>query len=139
MTFMPLDQTAAAFYNLALQFILTAALAYAVILARMGQTQRHCLVTRLAFTAQIISILAMMSPAMEGILEPGRPNGLFRVEVLAHHGLGLAAVLLCIYVNLVFLRRIKARLPARQAMQAAAACWMASLLLGFHIYLLMYS
>lgn len=124
--------------NLALQLILTAALAYALILAMKGQSQRHCLATRLAFAAQILSILAMMSPAMESILEPGRPNGLFQAEVLAHHALGLAAVLLWVYINLVFLRRIRARLPAKQAMQAAAACWMASLALGFHIYWRMY-
>jgi len=46
----------------------------------------------------------MMSPAMGQIPEPGRPNGLFRAEVLLHHRLGLAVILLLIYINhLVYL------------------------------------
>ena len=35
--------------NLALQLILTAALAYALLLAMKGQFEKHCLATRLAF------------------------------------------------------------------------------------------
>ena len=85
---------------------------------------------RLAVLAQIAAILALMSPAMGPILEPGRPNDLFRAEVLVHHGLGLAVVLLWAYINLVFLGRIKARLPPRRAMQAAAGFWAASLIYG---------
>ncbi len=125
-------------YNLAMQIILAAALAYAIFLARSGQPERHCLLLRLAFAAQVLFILAVMSPAMSGILEPGRPASLFSVEVLAHHAIGLVAVLLWIYINLVFLRRIRARLPVNLAMRAAAACWAASLVLGLHICLRMY-
>jgi len=118
--------------------ILAAALAFAVFLAKKKNFQRHCLVLRLAVTAQILAILALMSPAMGPILEPGRPNGLFQAEVLLHHGLGLAVVLLWIYINLVYLGRLQARLALRRAMQAAAGFWVASLIVGFHIYLKLY-
>ena len=118
--------------------ILAAALGFAVFLAKKKNYQKHCLILRLAVTAQIMIILVLMSPAMGPILAPGRPNGLFQAEVLLHHGLGLAVVLLWIYINLVYLGRLKARLALRWAMQAAAVLWVASLILGFHIYLKLY-
>jgi hypothetical protein len=124
--------------NLILQLILTAALAFAVFLAKKKNFQKHCLVLRLTVTAQILAILALMSPAMGKILEPGQPNGLFQAEVLLHHGLGLAVVLLWIYINLVYLGRLQARFAPRRAMQAAAGLWVACLILGFHVYLKLY-
>ncbi|MBN1235312.1 MAG: hypothetical protein JW999_04595 [Methanotrichaceae archaeon] len=135
---MPLDYQTLVASNLVLQSILTLALVFAVFLAKKKNFQKHCLVLRLAVTAQILAILALMSPAMGHILEPGRPDGLFRAEVLVHHGLGLVVVLLWIYINLVYLRRWKARIPPKRAMQAAAGLWVASLVMGFHIYLKLY-
>ena len=135
---MPLDYEMLVAANIVLQLVLTAALVFAVFLAKKKNFQKHCLVLRLAVLAQIAAILALMSPAMGPILEPGRPNDLFRAEVLVHHGLGLAVVLLWAYINLVFLGRIKARLPPRRAMQAATGFWAASLIMGFHIYLILY-
>jgi len=122
-------------YNLILQLILVAALGYAVFLAKKKSFQRHCLVLRIAVLAQILAVLALMSPAMANILGPGRSGGLFQAEVLVHHSLGLAVVLLWIYINLVYLGRLQARLALRLAMQAAAGLWVVSLILGFHIYL----
>jgi len=135
---MPLDYQTLVASNLILQLILAAALALAVFLAKKKSFQRHCLVLRLAVMAQILAILALMSPAMVQILEPGRPNGIFQAEVLLHHALGLAVVLLWIYINLVYLGRLKARLATRRAMQVAAGFWVASFILGFHIYLKLY-
>ena len=135
---MPLDYQTLVASNLILQLILAAALALAVFLAKKKSFQRHCLVLRLAVMAQILAILALMSPAMVQILEPGRPNGIFQAEVLLHHAMGLAVVLLWIYVNLVYLGRLQARLAPRRAMQAAAGLWVASFILGFHIYLKLY-
>ncbi len=135
---MPLDYQTLVASNLILQLILAAALGFAVFLAKKKNFQKHCLVLRLAVTAQIMIVLALMSPAMALILVPGRPNGLFQAEVLLHHGLGLAVVLLWIYINLVYLGRLKDRLATRRAMQAAAGLWVASLILGFHIYLKLY-
>lgn len=124
--------------NLALQLVLVAALGFAVFLAKRRSFQRHCFVLRLAVLAQIVSIMAMMSPAMVGILEPGRPNGLFQAEVLLHHILGLAVILLWIYINLVFLGRLKARIAIKRAMQATAGIWVVSFILGLHIHLRLY-
>ncbi|MDD4651012.1 MAG: hypothetical protein PHQ34_02165 [Methanothrix sp.] len=124
--------------NLVLQLVLVAALGFAVFLAKRRSFQRHCLVLRLAVVAQIVSIIAMMSPSMVRILEPGQPNALFRAEVLLHHGLGLAVILLWIYINLVFLGKLKARIATRRAMQAAAGIWVVSFILGLHIYLRLY-
>ncbi len=135
---MQLDYQTIVSLNLALQLILVAALGVAVFLAKRKRFQRHCLVLRLAVAAQILAILALMSPVMGAILEPGRPNGLFQAEVLLHHSLGLVVVLLWIYINLVYLGRLRARLAPRWAMQAAAGLWVASLILGFHIYLKLY-
>jgi hypothetical protein len=135
---MPLDYQTLVASNLILQLILAAALGFAVFLAKKKNYLKHCLVLRLAVTAQILAVLALMSPAMVQILVPGRPNGLFQAEVLLHHSLGLAVVLLWIYINLVYLGRLKARLALRRAMQAAAGLWVASLILGFHIYLRLY-
>jgi len=121
--------------NIALQLILGTALVFAIFLTKKKNFQKHCLVLRLAVIAQILAILALMSPAMGQILEPGRPDGFFRAEVLVHHALGLAVVLLWTYINLAYLRRWKARIPPKRAMQAAASFWVASIILGFHIYL----
>lgn len=135
---MHLDYQTLVTSNLILQLILAAALAIAIFLAKKKDFPRHCLVLRLAVLAQILAVLALMSPAMVQILEPGRPNGLFRAEVLLHHGLGLAVVLLWIYINLVYLGRLRARLAPRRAMQAAAGLWAASFIFGLHIYLKLY-
>jgi hypothetical protein len=135
---MLLDYQTIVSLNLAMQLILVAALGVAVFLAKKKSFQRHCLVLRLAVTAQILAVLALMSPAMVAILEPGRPNGLFQAEVLLHHSLGLVVVLLWIYINLVYLGRLRARLALRRAMQAAAGLWVASFIMGFHIYLKLY-
>lgn len=121
--------------NLALQLVLVAALGFAVFLAKRRSFQRHCFVLRLAVVAQIVSVMAVMSPAMVGILEPGRPNGLFQAEVLLHHILGLAVIMLWVYINLVFLGILKARIAFRKAMQATAGIWVGSFILGLHIYL----
>ncbi|MDQ1261213.1 MAG: hypothetical protein QG575_394 [Euryarchaeota archaeon] len=135
---MPMNYQTMVASNFILQLILVAALAFAVFLAKKKSFQRHCLILRLAVAAQILAVLVLMSPAMVAILEPGRPNGLFQAEVLLHHSLGLVVVLLWIYINLVYMGRLKARLAPRRAMQAAAGLWVASLILGFHIYLKLY-
>jgi hypothetical protein len=135
---MPLDYQTLVASNLILQLILAAALGFAIFQAKKKNFQRHCLVLRLAVIAQILAILALMSPALGQILEPGRPDGLFRAEVLVHHGLGLVVVLIWIYINLVYMGRMRARLAPKLAMQAAAGLWVSSLILGFHIYLRLY-
>jgi len=66
---MRLDYQTAVSLNLVLQLILVAALGVAVFLAKKKSFQRHCLILRLAVTAQILAVLALMSPAMVAIPE----------------------------------------------------------------------
>lgn len=121
--------------NIAMQIVLAATLSYALILARRGEFKRHCRVMRLAGAGQIIAIVALMSPAMGPLLEPGAGSRLFAAEVYAHHALGLAAMLLWIYINLPDIRHLKARLSQKSAMRAAAGLWAVSFAIGFHIVL----
>lgn len=132
---MPLDYETIVAFNIAMQIIVTAALLYALILARRGEFKRHCHVMRLAGTGQILAIAALMSPTMGALLLPGAGSDLFAAEVYAHHALGLAAMLLWIYINLSDIRLLKARLSQKSAMRAAAGLWAASLAIGFHIFL----
>ena len=120
--------------NIILQIILTVVLAFAILLARRREFKSHCLMLRLAFAAQILAILLLMSPAMGALLEPERGVNLLALELLLHHALGLAVIPLFIYINLVYERGIHPRLSMKSAMQAAAVMWTASLLMGFHLY-----
>ena len=131
---MPLEHETVVSLNLILQLALCIALIYALLLARRREFKRHCLTLRLAFAAQILAILLLMSPAMGIVLEPGRPPSFLVAEILLHHALGLAVIPLFIYINLVYKRRLAPRFSMRSAMQAAAGMWVASLLMGFHIY-----
>lgn len=138
---MPIEYETLVSANLALQAVLAAALFYAILLARRRNAKGHCLVLRAVMMAQIVAILALMSPAMLTILEPGRPDGLFRAEILLHHTIGLAVIPLWLYINLASMRIIGiwASLPLSLAMRAAAGLWIASLLMGFHIHLVIFS
>ena len=131
---MPLEHDTVVSLNLILQLALSVALIYALIMARRREFKRHCLMLRLAFAAQILAILFLMSPAMGVLLEPERGVNLLALELLLHHALGLAVIPLFIYINLVYERGLHPRLSMKSAMQAAAGLWAASLLMGFHLY-----
>lgn len=122
--------------NIALQILLALILAWAIILAKRKRFKHHCTATRIAFIAQILAVIGIMLPAMPFYIEV--PDLLFRSEVLLHHALGLGAVVLWIYINLVYLKLLKRRFSLKRAMQLTAAIWAASLLLGLHIYSRLY-
>ena len=131
---MPIEHETMVALNLILQLALSVALIYALLLARRREFKRHCLMLRLAFAAQILAILLLMSPAMGMVTEPGLQFSFLIAEILLHHALGLAAIPLFIYINLVYKRGISPRFSMRSAMQATASLWAGTLLLGFHIY-----
>ena len=131
---MPLEHETVVSLNLILQLALCIALVYALLLARRREFKRHCLMLRMAFAAQILAILLLMSPAMGILLEPERPTSFLVAEIFLHHALGLAVIPFFIYINLVYEKRLSPRFSMRSAMQAAAGMWVASLLMGFHIY-----
>ncbi len=72
---MSLDYQTMVAYNLILQLILVAVLGYAVFLAKKKSIQRHCLVLRIAVMAQILAVLAPMSPAMAKIVRRADKQG----------------------------------------------------------------
>jgi hypothetical protein len=125
--------------NITLQIILGLLLAGAVILVKRRRFNLHCMATRVAFIAQILTILAIMLPAMS--FYKNAPDLLFRSEILMHHITGLGAVILWIYINMVYMKRLKrlSRLSLKRSMQLAAGMWGASMLLGLHIYIKLYS
>ena len=131
---MPIEHETVVSLNLILQLALFIALIYALLLARRREFKRHCLMLRMAFAAQILAILLLMSPAMGILLEPGRPTSFLVAEIFLHHALGLAVIPFFIYINLVYEKRLSPRFSMRSAMQAAAGMWVASLLMGFHLY-----
>ena len=103
--------------NLILQVALSIALIYSLLLARRREFKSHCLMLRMAFAAQILAILLLMSPAMGILLEPERPTSFLVAEILLHHALGLAVIPLFIYINLVYEKRLSPRFSMRSAMQ----------------------
>jgi hypothetical protein len=111
--------------NLGIQLLLTLALLYAVHLAKIKKFEKHCKVMRIAFPVQILAILFVMLPSMNGYIEHGSPGSL-QAEMLVHHFLGLLAVILWVCINLILLKRGQTWFSARTAMRLALACWMTS-------------
>jgi uncharacterized membrane protein YozB (DUF420 family) len=134
---MAFDIKTLAAVNLGIQPLLTLALLYAVYLAKIKKFEKHCKVMRIAFPIQILAILFVMLPSMNGYIAHGN-TGSFQAEMLVHHSLGFLAVILWVYINLISPKHVRTRFGARTAMRLALACWMTSLIMGFHIFALVY-
>jgi hypothetical protein len=63
---------------------------------------------------------------------------IFAWEVLSHHILGLIAVALWVYINLVFMKKVKPILKSGLAMRLDMAAWTLALVLGLHIFSRLY-
>jgi uncharacterized membrane protein YozB (DUF420 family) len=135
---MSLDVKTIAEINLGVQLLLTLALIGAVYLAKNKKFGSHCKVMRITVPVQILAILAIMLPSMNGYLVHGTPGPLFRAEMLAHHSIGLAIIVLWVYINLIFLGYVKPRFKIRTAMRLALAFWVLSLVMGFHMFVSIY-
>jgi putative membrane protein len=79
-----------------------------------------------------------MLPSMLGYIENEQPDTLLNIEILAHHGIGVAVVLLWIYVNLVFMEVIKMRSRLVMAMRLALVLWALAFIMGLHLYALIW-
>ena len=137
MSLMAVDLRLLAETNLAVQLILSLALLIAAGLARKRDFARHCKLMRAAVPVQIIAVLVVMLPSMNGYLGGGT-SGPIGAEVLIHHTFGLIVLVLWTYINLVFMRVIKSRRWIRASMRLAFASWAASMLLGLHLYWAVY-
>jgi len=131
---MVFDVKTLALANLAVQILLVIMLSGAAYLAKKRNLIRHCNFMRVLVPVQIIAIAAVMLPSLLGYIENPPP---FNTEILVHHALGLAVVVLWIYINLSF---GKPWMPRNLAlfMRTAFVLWILAFLLGLHMYLLIY-
>ncbi len=135
---MAIDVRLLAELDLIVQLILIFALLAASRLAMAKEFKTHCTLMRYAVPVQILAILAVMLPSMYGYLSNASTNPLFDSEILIHHTLGLMVVVLWVYINLIFMGVLKARLRIKTTMRLALASWAASMLLGLHLYWTVY-
>ena len=124
--------------NLAVQILLTLILIGAVYIVKNKQFARHCEAMWIAVLVQILAIIVVMQPSMNGYLAHGAPRPFFQAEMLVHHFIGLAIVVLWVYINLVFLRHLQSKFGIKAIMRIAMALWMLSLVIGIHMFLLVY-
>ena len=127
-----------AMINLTIQVLLIIMAAGAVFLAKKRNMGKHCVVMKVAVPLQIIAIASVMLPSMLGYIENEDPSTFFNIEMMLHHTLGLIVIAIWIYVNLVFagIMRIRGRLMV--AMRLALASWILALIIGLHMYFLIW-
>ncbi len=135
---MVFDVKTQAMVNLTIQFLLIMTVSGAVLLAKKRNLGKHCVFMRVAVLLQIITIVGVMLPSMLGYIENEQRDIFFNIEMLVHHTLGLTVIAIWIYINLVFagVMRIRGRLAA--AMRLALASWILTLIIGLHMYLLIW-
>ena len=135
---MVFDIKTQAMINLTIQVLLIVMVSGAVFLVKKRNIGKHCVVMRVAVLLQIIAISGVMLPSMLGYIE-NEPKGIFfNIEMLVHHTLGLIVIVIWIYINLVFagIMRIRGRLAV--AMRLALASWILALIIGLHMYFLIW-
>jgi putative membrane protein len=135
---MVIDIKTQAIVNLIIQVLLIMTVSGAVFLVKKRNLGKHCVVMRVAVLLQIIAIAGVMLPSMLGYIENEQRGIFFNIEMLVHHTLGLIVIAIWIYINLVFagVMRIKVRLAI--AMKLALASWILALIIGLHMYLLIW-
>lgn len=120
--------------NLVVQVILMATVIVAAYFAkRKAWFGVHCTIMRWAVLVQLLAIGAVMLPSMLGYIKID-PASFFNINVYLHHGLGLAVIVLWIYINLVMLGF--ARLWGRRViyMRVAFILWSITFVYGAAIY-----
>jgi hypothetical protein len=124
--------------NLVIQMILVLVLYVASRLAMGGDFKKHCTLMRIAVPVQILTVMGVMLPSMYGYLRNTSTTSLFDSEILIHHSLGLVVVFLWIYINVIFMGILKPAIKIRTMMRLALICWTISLILGLHLYWVVY-
>jgi hypothetical protein len=107
-------------------------------LAMGGDFKKHCTLMRIAVPVQILTVMGVMLPSMYGYLRNTSTTSLFDSEILIHHSLGLVVVFLWIYINVIFMGILKPAIKIRTIMRVALICWTISLILGLHLYWVVY-
>ena len=133
---MHIDEKLLVTVNLFFQCALLIIVIIAGYLARFKhQLKVHCLILRMAVILQIVSIAAIMLPAMSGYIHRGGRSELFNIAMLVHHILGLGVITLWVYINLVVQRIIRPVGKLTTAMRLALFLWIIVLLMGIYLYL----
>ncbi len=136
---MALDVKTLAGANLTVQLLLIMTVFVAAYLAKRRRAfGKHCTIMRVAVPLQVIAIAGVMLPSMLGYIKNEQPGALFSIEMLIHHTLGVVVVALWVYINLVFVGVIKMRHRLVVAMRLAFASWVLTLLMGLHLYVLIW-
>jgi hypothetical protein len=125
---------ALAITNLILQVLLIVSTLAAVCLARRRRLKRHCLVMRVTVGVEVVLIAALMAPSLAAYLRNWNGWSWFTAEIVIHHILGVIAVLLFIFFNLVTTRVVSIRWRLRPFMWTAFALWIVVLAMGIHLY-----
>jgi len=135
---MVFDVKTQAIVNLTIQVLLIITISGAVYLVKKRKLGRHCGVMRISLLVQMIAIAGVMLPSMLGYIEHEQRGVFFDIEMLAHHALGLAVIVIGIYINLAFegVMRIWGRLVS--AMRLVLALWILALIIGLHMYLMIW-
>lgn len=135
---MAIDVKTLALINLFVQLLLIVAVFIAVSQVKKRNPGRHCAIMRGAVPVQVIAIITVMLPSMLGYIRNEQPGIFFSTEMLVHHLLGLAVVVLWIYINLLFMGKVKGKFRLATIMRLALALWVSALLLGLHMYVLIW-
>ena len=135
---MVFDVKTQAMVNLAIQVLLIMTVSGAVFLAKKRNLGKHCAVLRVAVPLQIIAIAVVMLPSMLGYIENEYRGKFFNIEMLVHHTLGLIVIAIWIYINLVFAGVMRMRGRLATAMRLALVAWILALIIGIHMYLLIW-
>jgi putative membrane protein len=135
---MVFDVKTQAMVNLTIQVLLIIMVSGAVFLAKKRNLGKHCIVMRVAVLLQIIAIASVMLPSMLGYIENEHKGIFFNIEMLVHHTLGLTVIVIWIYINLVFAGVMRTRGKLAAAMKLALASWILSLIIGLHMYVLIW-
>jgi putative effector of murein hydrolase len=135
---MALDMSILVIINLGVQLMLVIMVSIAVYLAKRRQLKNHCTLMMVTVLLQIIAIVGVMLPSMLGYVRYGQPGSFFNIEIWIHHILGLAVIALWIYINLVFRQVIKIRHSLIIPMRLAFILWLLVLVMGLHLYALIW-
>jgi putative membrane protein len=120
--------------NIVVQTLLILLLNYATFLAKKRDLRRHCNFIRIAAGIQIAAIVAIMWEALLGYLYD-RQDILFNRELLIHHSLGILLILVWIYINLAYAKKIRSSSTTlKNMMRSAYIIWTFAFILGLHIY-----
>lgn len=125
--------------NLVVQILLAGLLGYSGYTVKVKKDlKRHCRIMRVAVGVLLITVAVVMLPSLLGYAQGGLSSGWFFVEMVVHHTLGVAILAIFVFANLAMAGVIKLKRRLVPYMRAAAVMWTVSLILGFHMYLVIW-